>query len=502
MALTEKVVETKDGFRVEGPNHEPIIVMFTPTFIGVEARPENEQVSDEELRALGGEVFGFYEYYRFSRHIGKCIAADWQRPEREGEEVEPRWLRPWKAKKEATFIGKEVHELWKKNLERIDPLVLAAHKQVFASCGMRCCDLVMDPELYQHPYIAKDIGQYRAAAIAAMNVDNLAESAAQNRNWSTPEARAIRQELEDLRKRALACNLDIRASVDLRDRYRDVESDLEAMANWRGLFSYNGEPYRSLNRTLMNLPGNIPHGFVCELPRWKLERPYTERLELLAILTLPERGIENHRVFEYARTPQIKEAMARVAEHTREDLSTRRYRDVKQVVNFLADYPERHTGNIVGLADKAITYHRAELEEERDREIARLGAETRAAQPPIPLPETPGVTFLDTVGAICQEGADMDHCAASYARRAVEGHHFLFHIEHDGDRATAQVGYQGGVVQIHGPRNRRNGAARWGRRVLRQWGRGFPEDAQRIPSPDAVNITPSWFEPGDEELPF
>jgi len=473
MALIEKVIGTKDGFRVEGPSHKPVVVTFEPTFIRVEAQPGSDQVGSYTSGQLRDARFGFYQYYDLSRHLGTCIAADWRRPEREGEEREPTWLRPWKAKKETAFIGKEVHALWKKSLERVDPLVLAAHRQVFAACGRRCCDLVMDPELYRYPYIAKDIGQYRAAAIAAMNVDRLALEMAQHQTYYTPEARKVKQELLALQKRARACNLDIGASVSLFNGDFDID-DLEAMANWRGLFSHSGEPYRSLDRTLMNLPGNIPHGVVCELNMTRLTRPYTKRLELLALLFCHDRT--NYTVFSNARAPQIKEAIRRVAAHTRNELSTRRYRDVKTTIGFLSDFPDRHTGNIVGLADKAVVWHRERQQETRDREIAELGAETKALAPPIPLPETPGVTFLDTVGAICQEGADMGHCVGSYASRAVRGSLFLFHIEHNDDRATAEVDYRGRVVQVHGPQNRRNGAARWGRRILRQWGRQFPDD--------------------------
>jgi len=476
MALLEKVIETKHGFRVESARHKPIVVTFEPTFIKVEAQPENDQVDDYTLRQLENTRFGFYQYYDFSRHIGKCIAADWQRPEREGEEGEPTWLRPWKAKKETCFIGKEVHHLWQQALKRIDPVVLAAHRQVFAACGRQCCDLIMDRELYRYPYIAGDIGQYRAAAIAAMNVYHLARQAAERRAYHTSEALEIRRQLTELRARANRAGLDFGLNMSVTENALDDHDldDLGALENWRGLFSYSGQSYRSLNRTLMNLPGNIPHGFVCDLNKTVLTRPYTERLELLALLFGHNRT--NNPVFAHARAPQVKEAIKRVAAHLGDELSARRCKDVKTAVGFLADFPERHTGNVVGLADKAIVWHRAGLQENRDREIAELGAETKALMPPIPLPETPGVTFLDTVGAICQEGADMGHCVGSYASRAVKGVYFLFHVEHDGDRATIQVDYQGGVVQAHGPRNQSNGAARWGRRVLRQWGRQFPED--------------------------
>jgi hypothetical protein len=64
------------------------------------------------------------------------------------------------------------------------------------------------------------------------------------------------------------------------------------------------------------------------------------------------------------------------------------------------------------------------------------------------LPAVPGVRFLDSVAAIADEGAAMGHCAASYAESAVRGECYLFHVEHDGELATAEVAPDGRVVQV------------------------------------------------------
>jgi hypothetical protein len=162
------------------------------------------------------------------------------------------------------------------------------------------------------------------------------------------------------------------------------------------------------------------------------------------------------------------------------------------LVDYLADYPDVYHGNLVGLAGRTIRWHRelaarymAQLRELGAHEFfarwrslrnATLPPHTLTAQPPIPLPDMPGVTFLTTVEAVCEEGTEMRHCIASYARGAVEGRYHLFHVTHEGEHATVMVeAYSGRVLQAHGPRNQRNNAVAWGTRVLNQWGRQWPQ---------------------------
>jgi hypothetical protein len=152
-------------------------------------------------------------------------------------------------------------------------------------------------------------------------------------------------------------------------------------------------------------------------------------------------------------------------------LSPRRWRDVETLVSYLNDYPDQHNGNVVGLAERAIRWHRDCRREIGEETIARLGFDTPVSLPPIPLPAIPGMRFLKTVGDLFEEGEAMKHCVASYASDAVDGSCYLFHVDHEGERATVQIGERGNVVQSRGPRNRDNTAAHWGRMQLGKWGR-------------------------------
>jgi len=82
----------------------------------------------------------------------------------------------------------------------------------------------------------------------------------------------------------------------------------------------------------------------------------------------------------------------------------------------------------------------------------------------------PGVTFLGTVGEILEEGQRMGHCIATRAEDALHGRCYLFHIDHQGERASVQVSAAGNVVEAQGPHNTENAAVWWGVIQLRTWG--------------------------------
>ena len=173
-----------------------------------------------------------------------------------------------------------------------------------------------------------------------------------------------------------------------------------------------------------------------------------------------------------ARARQIREALRRVAAHTRNDLRVTRQRDLRLLIGFLLDVPGQHAGTIVGLADKAIRWHRQQLAQERARVLERYGAQTRVGMPPIPAPADSSVHLLETVAEIVEEGERMNHCVASCVSQALSGRCYLFHVEHAGEAATVMV-YLGRVVEAQGPRNHSNDASRWGEGRLVEWARGL-----------------------------
>ena len=207
-----------------------------------------------------------------------------------------------------------------------------------------------------------------------------------------------------------------------------------------------------------------------------MTRPVTDRLELLFLTLLaelwqtPSLDAAKNKVFLNARAPQIREALRRVAKSTRNELQEKSSGHVQFLVRFLLDFPGPHEGTLVGLADKAIRWHQHQRAEERAKVRGRYGAQTRVSTPSIPVPIDPAIRRLETVEEIVQEGELMEHCVASYVPHLLDGSYYLFHVEYDGDIATAMVDHSGKVVEARGPQNRRNLTCKFGETALAKWG--------------------------------
>jgi hypothetical protein len=329
-------------------------------------------------------------------------------------------LADWLPKQTGRAIASQVWEQWARLLSGAEPTVLRVQKAVFsANWGYDVGkSVIMQEELYREKFIVKDILAFRGAQIAA------------------------------------------------------CFGSLDEMRNWRALFCPpEVRPYKALNKTLNALPGGVTTRLLYRLRSFVLPRAITNRLEL--ITTLSAEGQNNFDVFAHATAAEIVEAMLRVGRFLHRDFNPRRLRDVREVVGFLYDFPERHEGRIVGLADKSIRWHRDCQEEEIRKSLRELGRDALVSRPPIPVPAFPGVRFLETVGDVCNEGMSMGHCIASYAKKAYYGQCYLFHVEYERDAASVEVSPEGVVLQSQGPGNKPNRATEWGKVVLSQWAKGL-----------------------------
>jgi hypothetical protein len=397
---------------------------------------------------------GLFSYNRLLEQVAHRLLAGW----RPGGEAPPAWLHRWKVKKTRRIIGKAVHTEWRRAHQETGAAVLDVQRAVFAAT-FRAPDLLFAPALYEQRDLVRDIIRYPACAHAVACAPLLVPY------------REERRVAADLEKYGLAV-------VSWEPPLPDALIDSLAL-DWRGLFSPDGASYRSLNRTLMNLPGRVPTRLMTRLPHVRLARPVTERVELTTVLSavpVAATGADHTEIFLHARREQITRAFEIVAAHLREPLRLSRSRDIERGVRFLADYPHAHRGNVVGLARASVGWHRERQDAERQRAIVELGSGTETAKPPVPLPDDPQIRFLPTVADVLREGAQMGHCIASYARRAVDGDSYLFHVERGGEHATVEVGAGGLVLQASGPANRMNGASTWGRRTLGEWAKAFPRE--------------------------
>lgn len=366
-------------------------------------------------------------------------------------------------RRESRAIARVIRAQRDRLLAKVDPTVVAVQHAVFLATHDHT-DLAEHEALYREPYIVRDVLNYRAAAIALYRVG--ADL------W--PEGIAVPPKAFEARMSP------------------PPEERIHALRNWRGLFSPSGAPYRSLDRTLMNLPSAIPVYLTCYLRSVKLERPIVSPLVLKAVLyrvanacdsigRAPSVVAANQiRILQHATEDELRGAVAHVAVYTGSPLNNNRH--VRQLVQLISDYPEPHHGRLGGLLKKAIRWDKCrycnpqilqEVLDELD------GAATPTARPPIPPPAVPGITFLSTVGEIIEEGVRMRHCIAEEASSAVDGHSHFFHIERHGELASIEVDSDGEVTQASGPRNCQNGATRWGAMWLRIWGRKLHPMLQR-----------------------
>jgi hypothetical protein len=403
----------------------------------------------------------------------------------------------------------------KRLLHAVPEEVLMTQRSVFAATRGNGMDT--RPELYvpEFAMLRGDVRRYRAAAAALVLCDVLIE-------------RAVRAEVKTSAEYAAASAVAERAGLQIYLsppwqqqvsppwQQRDGNcnrANLEYLARgWMGLFSPDAKPYTSLTRTLMNVPSGVPPRMLARLVGIRLERPITDRLVLLTLLSAPcalgktlgmppwvqddtrDGDAQITRMLQHATREQVVRTVQIAGAAMRRPLSATRIADIADAMSWVCDYPGDHRGTVVGLARKSARWHRDRMQDEAAKAIEQLGGDRKTTVPPVLLPAAEGVEFLGTVARVAHEGAQMNHCAASYAKAAAAGHCYLFHVEHGGEHASAEVSPQGEVRQVHGPGNRDNDACRYGRRVLTRWGRqlrSVTTDSPEYP-PRLAALAPPW----------
>jgi hypothetical protein len=454
------IKRTPDGFRITGVDRVGVDVTMNRTCI--------------VARAAGQSCrFGLVEYRALNRWIVNATLQGTSCP------VTGDCKRSWFVEMTARVLNAKIYPLWRKMIECADPRVLAVQRRYFAA-SFRCIPpVLLADELYRHTHLVNDISRYPAAAIAAACVDGLSLRLSWIRErypFAAQRQRARENWFETLGSKTPA-------ELEPEDP-RTLKLNVELLEHWPALFAPQGAPYTSLNKTLMNLPGGVTPGILGSMHEVTLERPVTDRLELITISTASQHRRRHHdHVVAHAQHREIMQAMALVSEGRNRalgnaagcgSLSPRRTRDIAFFTRYLSDFPELHNGRIVGLAQKAVEWHRDQGAQQFRNTIEALGVERPTATPPVPPPDAKGIRFLSTVGEVGEEAQRMRHCVASYAQDAVRGLCYLFHIEHSGEMATVEVDKFGRVTQAHGPHNCHNRAASWGRQMLTAWAQTFP----------------------------
>ena len=267
------------GFVVSGKDRGTVEVEMNGTSFVVTGNGDplsGETVDDFSLSfEADAETIGICCYYDLNRAIANRLMSAWVPPK-----GKPRreWVTPWARKQTERAINGRIHEQWKRLLTKADQRAVRVQRSLFAAT-MTCPSIAHSPELYENRFVVSDISNYRGAAIAAANVNSLAKTYIQNLFKTSPEFTKILGQARDL-------GLDVRVARDYANATQNTaqrkETEMDMLTDWQSLFSITGRKYPTLSRTLMNLPGHIPHGLFCRLAHTHLPRPITDRLELLA----------------------------------------------------------------------------------------------------------------------------------------------------------------------------------------------------------------------------
>lgn len=380
------------------------------------------------------------------------------------------------------WLDESIYAWWQATLNAASPEIIALQRRLWAHGRRMPARWLRGDHLWRDPHVRKDIMTYRAAAIAAARIDALTDDGS-------------------------------------------ADAGLEGMRHWMSLFSPDGRATRSLRRTLMNLPGGVFPGAVVGLRAITIDRPLVHRLEFLANV-MPRIAWDpircrpclanlrkNQPVLDHASEAdllEIRQAMRTDGLVPPGPLSVL---GASTVFRYLLDYPMLYQGRVLGLWRRSRNWHttidsarrRSNTAEHRadpsgppdlfasERaprfvpNLAPMSAlpghlaettpdyayDTPVAMPSWDLPTIPGLTFLDTCGAIWDEGEQMSHCVGSdyYLQRACSGSSHFFHVDHDGHQATMELSSDGVVLEVNGPCNEENAASGWARRVMADWNR-------------------------------
>lgn len=400
---------------------------------------------------------GLFDYRCLVEKVVSAIYEGWvpkKRPDnkRKGD-IPQHKLLAWAKKRTGESIGRRFSTSWRSLIQKADPAALAVQRSLFAATGKAAhYDLLTDTSWYKNRFLVKDVTSYRAAAIC-LQYGN-----------SFPSDFIISDDADRHDQRLVKF---LQLTPDNFDKI------------WMRRYSYDGELYTSLTRTLMNFPGGVPPSLLKNLRLIRLKKPMTNRLPLTFMLATTEiatsragflgrEGLPNLNLMLEADSEAIKKVAVIVGNELGRPVNTRKTSDIVSLSRYLLDYPHLHTGSIKGLAEKSVEWHR---QDRRLREKSlNYDKSVETAKTWIDVPENSGLKLLSSVGEILEEGDEMQHCVASdsYVRGAVEGEIYLFSFTHPSteERATIEVSKEGSILQAQGPRNSKNQATIDGVKVL------------------------------------
>lgn len=426
-----KIIMAGDNKSFDILGRSPVKIMLDGPSIRVVDKTQNTRYHAQ---------FGLFELRKILELATTYIMQEWVPPTDKPKihTAAESKIRAWARINCSKALGKKVASAWRSLLENANQDFVSVQRSVFASTS-KCFPCLLEEEFYKNKYLVKDVAQYRAAALSLPHMHEIgidssivSGGATLYGNWMNPNTYKM---------------------------YTD----------WMSFYSSEPTPYTSLQKTLMNFPGGIPVWLVPNLATFKLERPITKRIELLTLLGINPRHQD---VLYRSNEKQIRQSVQEYWVATRQtNKNFRKANPLLDVVRYISDYPEEHTGNFHGLWLKSHCWHQ---DGARSTYNGKYSLNKQTAFPPIPLPEDAKIQLLKTVGDIVDRGIQHRQCCGVYADECVEGRSFLFDISYKGEEATTQVSNTGRIIQSYGPRNHKNKASEYGRKKLTEWAKLWP----------------------------
>ena len=262
-------------------------------------------------------------------------------------------------------------------------------------------------------------------------------------------------------------------------------SDNLPYGKWLNGLAPEGKIYPALAKTIYPINYSLPRHLFGRLSELRLPRVFTNRTELLFYLSAA--GHDRFRSVEHilanASVGELRKAKQIYLDHHNHNIlpggtqwkcSFRRYVVINELVTWLCDCPGVYPQgtNVVTLAKRSDHYHRELGNRRHAATVAEKGVNT-ALSAPQTIPNLPGITLFTESDQLFAETELMSHCVKNYVRKAVEGRSYLFHVEYEGEHATAEVS-DGQLVQIKGPKNQQNKACVYGAKALKDWAKTLP----------------------------
>jgi len=454
-------VELQDGFLIDSSDRNQVFVEHCDTHFLVWSGVDQP------------DRVGLVQFQDLVKHIARGLMQGWAPPDN-GSKPWP-GIKSWAVAKTRRAIGRRVHQQWQRLLDSTDQTIVAVQKRIFAAT-FGAAPISFDKRFYQDQYLPRDVIRFRAAAIAAREVVSLRRQVRMQHASGGGGSRLTEE---------VGFN-----GIDSRER------SLELLKSWPDLFA-PGKAYSSLRRTLTNLPGGVPSSLLINLPRIRLRRPFYKRLELILALLAVEKKQTNEKVFHFATEACIKKAVKIMGDASGIQLQTRRFQHIDIFISQLAEYPEVHRGNIVGLAKKTARFLRNRVEVQVENIMQSSDESRQTMLPPVDLPQQKEIRFLRSADELFVEGVQMGHCVSSLVPDAISGSSYFFHVLKSREHATVQIDRLGRVKQARGPSNELNAACKWGARVLNHWGKGFGSASKKSESIPQCEVNLA-----DEEIPF